>query len=231
MEQRKRAVVVTGGSLVDAITRNDLGPFDVLIAADSGVDVAHGLGLDPHVVVGDFDSVTEPALDYARRRGAMVVPVSRDKDFTDTELAIEHAVFMGASHITVVSSGGGRLDHTQGMVCSLANPMLKRIEVDAIIGVAHVSVLHGGEVRHVPRRGSEIIALHAMHGSAEGIVTSGLRWNLNDENLLPWTSRGVSNEMTAAVAEISLRSGVLAIIQPLAYDRPHSEKRMNGVFE
>ena len=112
MESNKRAIVITGGSLVEAITSDDLGRFDVLIAADSGVDAAHGLGLDPDVVVGDFDSVTQAALDYARRAGAMVIPASRDKDFTDTELAIDHAASLGASHITVVSSGGGRLDHT-----------------------------------------------------------------------------------------------------------------------
>jgi thiamine pyrophosphokinase len=70
-----------------------------------------------------------------------------------------------------------------------------------------------------------------MHGPAEGIVTNGLRWNLNDETLQPWSSRGVSNQMTTAVAEIFLRSGVLAVIQPLAYDFPRHTKRMNGVFE
>jgi len=231
MESNKRAIVITGGSLVEAITSDDLGRFDVLIAADSGVDAAHGLGLDPDVVVGDFDSVTQAALDYARRAGAMVIPASRDKDFTDTELAVDHAASLGASHITVVSSGGGRLDHPQGMVCSLANPALRNIEVDAIIGIAHLSVLHGGDTRHIPRRGSEILALHAMHGPAEGIVTNGLRWNLNDETLQPWSSRGVSNQMTTAVAEIFLRSGVLAVIQPLAYDFPRHTKRMNGVFE
>lgn len=231
MEQQKRALVITGGSLIDAVTSDDLGRFDVLIAADSGVDAAHGLGLDPHVVIGDFDSVTEAALDYAQRQGAAIIPASRDKDFTDTELAIDHAASIGATHITVVSSGGGRLDHTHGILSSLANPMLKNIAVDAIIGVAHVWVLHGGQSLRVARRGSNIIALHAMHGPAEGIATSGLRWALDDDTLLPWTSRGVSNEMTTANAEIFLGSGVLTIIQPLAYDQPHPEKRKNGVFE
>ena len=220
MEQQKRALVITGGLPVEFITADDFGPFDILIAADSGVDVARGLGLVPHVVVGDFDSVTQTALDDARRAGAQIVQVSPDKDFTDTELAIAHAASIGATHIVIVNAGGGRFDHLYGIFSSLANPLLEHVIVEAIIGVAHISIVHGGQSLNLPRRGSDIVGLHAMHGPAEGIVTRGLRWKLDDETLLPWTSRGVSNEMTATVAEISLRSGVLAVVQPLAYHDP-----------
>jgi thiamine pyrophosphokinase len=44
------------------------------------------------------------------------------------------------------------------------------------------------------------------------IQTQGLRWGLNDETLYPVKTRGISNEMTADAASISIGSGLLLII-------------------
>jgi len=56
-----------------------------------------------------------------------------------------------------------------------------------------------------------------MNGLACGISTTGFRWNLIDEDLAPWVSRGVSNEMVDAEAEVILDEGTLIVIQPRAY--------------
>lgn len=220
MQRNKRALIFTGGSPLSAIDSAYLGEpgdFDVIIAADSGVDAAHGFGLDPHIVIGDFDSVSEAGLRRARREGAVVVEHPRDKDFTDTELAIKHAMTLGIDAMLVVNAGGGRLDHAHGVVAALANPHHSHVNVEAVIGDAHVTIVHGDASRNLPARGSRQIALHAMNGPAVGITTSGLRWNLDDETLEPWVARGVSNEMTAEVATVSLRSGALMIVQPNAH--------------
>lgn len=224
MERNSRALIVTGGSLVDGLNARVLGSFGVVIAADSGVDTAHALGIDPDVVIGDLDSVSDAALDHARNAGATVIPAPRDKDFTDTELAIAHAVSLGASALLVVNGGGGRLDHAHGVLTALANPHHAHVAIEAIVGGAHVTVIHGGSSRTIPLRGSDIVGLHAMNGPAVGITTSGMRWNLNDDTLEPWVSRGVSNEMTEQSADITLRTGALIVVQPHAYDnvQPHA---------
>jgi thiamine pyrophosphokinase len=56
-----------------------------------------------------------------------------------------------------------------------------------------------------------------MNGSASGITTSGLRWNLSRESLHPWASRGVSNEMLTDAATITVEQGSLIVVQPNAY--------------
>ncbi|WPR01240.1 thiamine diphosphokinase, partial [Treponema pallidum] len=59
--------------------------YDLLIAADSGLDTALQFGLVPDFVIGDMDSVKDnlfiQACDKTRTH---LFP--RDKDFTDTEL-------------------------------------------------------------------------------------------------------------------------------------------------
>ncbi len=50
--------------------------------------------------------------------------------------------------------------------------------------------------------------------------TAGLRWLLSDDELRPGSTRGVSNEMTATTATVTLTEGVLLAIQPHAVPTP-----------
>ena len=217
MGPNKRALLITGGSTNFVIDVTVLGSFDLVVAADSGLDSAIGLGLSPDVVVGDLDSVSRAVLDRAVADGVRVVAAPVDKDHTDTELALRHAVDAGVDAIVVLSPGGGRLDHAHSVITSLANPDLAHVAIEAVIDTAHVTVLHGPVSKTVPRRGSYLLALHAMNGTATGISTTGLRWNLSGELLHPWTSRGVSNEMLGDSAVINIDHGALIVVQPTAY--------------
>ena len=210
----KRVLVVTGGSVLR--TAPALGPFDMVIAADSGVDSAFALGLAPDVVIGDLDSVSDAGLARVRASGITVLSSPTDKDLTDTELALAHLLDVGATHAMLLSPGGGRLDHAHGVLSALASPLLAAVSIDAVIDTAHVTVLHGATRRLIPQR-SPITALHAMNGVARGITTAGFRWNLNGEDLAPWVSRGVSNEMVDSVATVAVDEGTLIVIQPLSY--------------
>lgn len=210
----KRVLVITGGSVLR--TAPSLGSFDMIVAADSGVDSAFAIGLAPDVVIGDFDSVSDAGLARVRASGITVLSSPTDKDLTDTELALAHLLDVGATHATILSPGGGRLDHAHGVLSALASPLLAAVSIDAVIDTAHVTVLHGPTQRLVPQR-SSITALHAMNGVARGITTSGFRWNLTGEDLAPWVSRGVSNEMVDSVAEVFIDEGTLIVIQPLSY--------------
>ena len=44
--------------------------------------------------------------------------------------------------------------------------------------------------------------------------TEGLRWPLQGERLEAGTSRGVSNELVADLAEVSVESGCVAVVVP-----------------
>ena len=212
----KRALVITGGSILRDMPA--LGSFDVIIAADSGVDSAFAIGLVPDVAIGDLDSISPEGLDRLRSSDVPVLRSPVDKDVTDTELALAHLRDVGATRAVLLSPGGGRLDHAHGVFSALASPLLADVALEAVIGVAHVTVLHGSDSRVVPRRGSHLTALHAMNGIARGVRTSGLRWNLLDEELAPWVSRGVSNEMTGSEATIALTDGALLVVQPAAHE-------------
>jgi len=91
---------------------------DLLVAADGGARFLAAAGLVPDLLVGDFDSLDEAAVDHALQRGARVVrhPVRKDK--TDGELAVEEAVRAGAREV-VLAGALGALDHTLGHLAIL----------------------------------------------------------------------------------------------------------------
>jgi thiamine pyrophosphokinase len=210
------AIVVAGGTPPDAALGRLLPDHDLVVAADSGLHGARALGLEPHVVIGDMDSVDPAALEAAERGGAVVQRVPHDKDAVDTELALHAAVAHGARRIILVTGGGGRLDHAVGVLNCLLHPLLAGREVHALWGDARMRVLHGPERAEICGPVGSTIGLLAAGGDAHGIVTEGLRWSLDDEDLPAHSTRGVSNELASEVATVSLRAGRLLVIQPAA---------------
>ena len=215
--QNNTALIFAGGNAPLPHLSQFLPQAQWNIAADSGLDHALALGVTPDVVVGDSDSASAAALALARSLEIAFISAPTDKDFTDTELALSHAVDLGAHRIIVVSAGGGRFDHAHGLLTALFHPEWARIQIEAFIDTAHVFALHGPSSLQITGEKNSLVALHAMNGIAHGISTEGLRWQLRNESLAPWVSRGVSNELTGTSGDISLQSGALLVVQPEAF--------------
>lgn len=202
------AWVVTGGEPPDPDLLGELAPPQLVVAADSGADVARGLGVLPDVIVGDFDSVTPAAAAAVAERRRFPV----DKDATDLTLALAEAHSRGAGSITVVGGSGGRLDHLLANVATLASDELASLRVDALIGSARLWVVRRAET--ISGTVGQVVSLLAYGGPAAGIRTTGLRWALAGETLEAGASRGVSNVFDAPEATVTLRSGALLAIRP-----------------
>jgi thiamine pyrophosphokinase len=210
------AIVVAGGTDPLPALARLLPAHRLVVAADSGLHVARALGLLPDVVVGDMDSVDPAALDDALLAGAEVERAPRDKDAVDTELALHAAVARGARRVVLVTGGGGRLDHQIGVLNCLLHPLLAGLEVHALWGDARVRVLHGAARAEISGPVGSTVGLLAAGGDALGVVTEGLRWPLDGGDLPAHSTRGVSNELAAPDATVSLRAGRLLVIQPAA---------------
>ena len=212
------AVIVIGGlppvpGVVAALPK-----YDLVIAADSGLHGASALGLKVDAVIGDMDSVDETVLNEAQDSGIAIERSPREKDNTDTELALLYAVARGATRIVVVTGGGGRLDHQLGVLNVLLHPKLSGARVEMYWDVAHVIVLRAGASASFTGRIGEQVGLLAVGGAATGITTSGLRWALDSETLASHSTRGVSNELVEATATVSLQTGNLFVIKPNALE-------------
>jgi thiamine pyrophosphokinase len=208
------AVVVGGGGApsVDVADLGDLGDDLLVIAADSGLEHARGLGLMVDRVVGDMDSIDPAVLADAQDAGVRIDRHPEAKDATDLDLALDAAVAARVGRVVVVTGEGDRFDHALGVALSLAAPRTAAVRVEAWIGRAHLWVVRSEAT--LAGRPGDLVSLLPVHGAAHGVTTSGLLYPLDDEDLDAGTTRGVSNEWAAEVATVRVRRGVLLAVAP-----------------
>jgi len=210
------ALVFAGGDPVPESVAAVLAPRGLVIAADSGLRHALALGRAVDLVVGDLDSVDARDLDAATAAGSAVESHPTDKDATDLELALDAALIRGARRVTVVGGHGGRLDHFLANALLLAAGRYAALRLDAWMGRAHVTVVRDS-CALTGERGS-LCSLLAVGGEAGGVSTTGLRYPLRDDVLVPGSTRGVSNELVAEEATVVIETGTVLAVQPLAME-------------
>ena len=204
------AVIIAGSTLDGPLDPQALAGADLLIAADAGAHAVQAVGLLPHLLVGDFDSIDDETRRAFSEAGVetLILPVAKDE--TDSEVALRVAVERGARSITVYGAlGGPRLDHLLGMVLLLTAERLRRIDV-RLVDANQELLLAGGD-RIITGRTGDLVSLLPLTPVVEGIHTEGLLYPLHDEALRQGMTRGVSNEMVGPRARVTHGSGHLLL--------------------
>ena len=84
------AVLILGGELQDeSLTRELASQSNLFVCADSGAEHARKLGLTPHAIVGDLDSITSETLNYFENEHCEILRVS-DQESNDFEKALAY---------------------------------------------------------------------------------------------------------------------------------------------
>ncbi len=195
-------------------------PGAVVIAADGGARHAVGLGLRPTIWVGDGDSVAPGDLERLVADGAEIRRVAAAKDESDAELALLAALELGADEVVILGAlGGSRVDHALANVGLLAHPALAGRQAMLLDAGARVSFLRapgpGGSpiVRPLPGRIGDLVSLLPVGDGVDGVTTTGLQYPLRDEPLLAGPARGLSNVRRSRGASVTVRRGMLLIVE------------------
>ncbi len=180
---------------------------DYILAADGGLVHVEQLGLTPHGILGDFDS-----LGYTPE-GSTVFPV--EKDDTDAMLAIKKGLELGYREFLLYGSlDGPRLDHTVANFQALQY-LADRGATGYLIGKDYiVTCVKDGAIRF-SANAEGIISVFCMGPDAEGVTLTGLQYPLQDGRLTAGFPLGVSNHFMGKPAEISVKTGSLLVL----YDR------------
>lgn len=196
----KRCAVVCNGTIDDYLwLREALAGYDTVLAADGGYDHCQRCGVVPAAVLGDMDSISEEPS----------VPVFRhpaEKDRSDMEIAVDHAIGLAFENIDVFGALGGRRDHElcNIMVCARHPGSVRLIDEKCAI----VAVCNGGRLEENGRPG-DIITLVSLDAEARCTVT-GLKYPLRDEPLRRG-SRGLSNIMKEDRFTVEVSSGTVLV--------------------
>lgn len=205
------AIVLLGGATNPGKSFGDLPSDAHVIAADSGVALADALGLRVDTVIGDMDSIDPTALAALSALGTEIVPHPADKDATDAELALLHAVRLGVDRLLVLGAGGGRLDHQLSLFSVLFLDALRTVPVELRVGSSRAFTVRDGGTLAVRCDVGSVVGLIPFGGDVHGVTTHGLRWGLGDESLAVAASRGVSNRAVHDEIRVAVHSGRLIV--------------------
>lgn len=206
-----RAAIVGNGRLPPTRgLRQLLRRADLVVCADGGLRPMRALGITPQVAVGDFDSASRSLLAWARKRGILLLTHPREKDETDTELAIQYALRVGATTIDLVGVLGGRLDHTLANIGLLVALARKHRRAHIVHGDTEVFL--ATPRASIPGRVGDRVSLIPLSARVTGVSTHGLKYPLADSTLRMDATRGISNEITAPSAHVRTRRGWLLVL-------------------
>ncbi len=177
-------------------------PEDALvIAADGGLRHTQSLGLQPDVILGDFDSLGYIPDD------SRVFPV--EKDDTDAMLAIKHGIAAGCSDFLLYGAmDGPRLDHTIANFQSLAY-LSRHGAKGFLVGRDYIATVLSGQRISFPDTANGILSLFCLGADAAGVTIEGLQYPLKDAPLSASFPLGVSNHFIGQKAHISVDSGMV----------------------
>ncbi|MBN2557170.1 MAG: thiamine diphosphokinase [Clostridia bacterium] len=203
-----KAVVISGGQRIEKeraleITRD----ADFIVCADKGAEYAFFYGIRPHLIVGDMDSVDKSYIELPDSPAVIVSP--REKDLTDTHLAVIKALEAGADDITLICATGLRSDH------GLANIRLLLLinecgATGRIVDDINTIMLCDRETIFEGKSGLTV-SLLAASDRVEGITLRGFKYPLKDKTAkMAWTT-GISNEIVSDRASINIKSGMLLV--------------------
>lgn len=224
-----RCVIVGGADIADyERIRSYLREGDYLIYCDSGLRHMEGLGAEPSLIVGDFDSYDDPHFDIE----TITLPVA--KDDTDTVFAMREGMRRGFKEFLLLGVIGARFDHSLVNMYSLV--MLDHggsrgtiiddySEIELMTGRTDEDGVCIPGAAKVPSE-YPYFSLIAVDGPATGVTIRNAKFPLEDAVIGPEYQYGLSNEaLPDQTAEIELMQGRLLLIKivPGAAERHDSD--------
>ena len=181
---------------------------DYIIAADGGQNRAREFGLQPDCVIGDFDSTT-----LNEDFDCLYITYPAEKDLTDTEAALTHALEKGCRNVILLGGMGGRLDHTMGNIGLLDKYYNSFDHMEFIDGKNRMELLKdsGRTLKRDARY--KYFGLVSLNAEASGIDIRGAKYELTGASLERASTLGVSNEVREDTVDIDVREGTLLMVR------------------
>lgn len=182
-------------------------PEDIIIAADAGYTHLKRMNLLPHLLIGDFDTIDE-----IPQKIDNIIKFPSEKDYTDTQLAIEEGISRGYTKFIVYGAlGGKKLEHTFANIQMAVGYSQKGCDITLTDGVTFVYAVHNSKITF-DNTSSGYVSVFSASEKSNGVTLTGLKYTLNGATLTNDFALGVSNEFTGECAEISVADGTLIII-------------------
>lgn len=211
-----RFLIVSGGEATDEFVEGVIkrGGYDVILAADSGMDFLYRTKILPDIIVGDFDSVDPEVLEFfCEHEEIDICALNPVKDDTDTEFAIREAIRRGAHEITIIGGTGTRLDHVLGNISLLGIGLEEDVRMELLDANNRIRMTDHSVVLKKKQQYGKYLSLLPYSEKVTGVTLRGVKYLLDNYTMGGFNSLGISNEIVDEEASIELKSGRLLVIE------------------
>ena len=203
MTENKGICHIVGAAQVGSL-RLFKGENDMIIAADGGQITLQNYGIEPDMVIGDFDSSNIPQSDN-------IIKLNSVKDITDTMRAVQYGEENGYSHFRIYGGLGGRTSHTIANI-QMMSEMSERGKKCFLVGDNEtLTVIHNDEIAF-KKSSVGFVSVFSLKDKSYGVNESGLKYSLNNYTKTSSYPIGVSNEFIGKFSKISVENGSLLIV-------------------
>lgn len=208
-----RGIIISGGTppskklLERVIDKNS-----IIIFSDSGANVGFKYGLDCKAIVGDLDSISQEAKDYYTKKHCKFITFNKEKDFTDTELAIVELIKYEVDSIILLGCIGTRMDHTLANMGLLVNYASKGYNIKIMDEHNEIMVLLRSTIIHAEEH--KVFSLQSFRDKVSNLSIIGAKYPLRNYDLYSGDPLTVSNEFLDRDVEIIFNEGTLLLIYP-----------------
>ena len=207
-EKSGKCIVIGAGDLT--LGNIAVGEEDFVIAVDGGLGYCGVLEVEPDLLIGDFDSVSEEEEKAVRLLEQeipdRVIRLAREKDDTDMLAALKEGLARGYRQFHIYAGTGGRFDHTLANIQCLLY-LKKRDAVGYLIDGTGMMLVICGEAVHFRKNLEGTLSLFSLGEKANGVTISGMKYELENAVLTNDFPLGISNEFIGEEAMISVEEG------------------------
>jgi len=224
-----RAVIITSYLEYPLDISALLRPDDTIVCLDGGFDIAKEHGLDPDILLGDFDSIdanieeirVESSGSDDEADNLRIVEYPPEKDYTDLELALKLLDPGEFPELLIIGGIGGRLDQTAvnlqliaRYTSGYASPGQGFDLIEMLDGRNRCFAVRGSEKDYftIPAQEGSYLSLLPMSETCEGVSLTGVKYPLEKATLRRAASLGISNEIIDDRAELTAAEGTMLVI-------------------
>lgn len=213
-----KTCIIAGGMIEKEFARRFLEEkkFDLILAADRGLEFCDEENILPTYILGDFDSLKNGVLDkYRKEYKVPIREFNPVKDSTDMDLAMQQALVLGSAEIWILGGTGGRLDHFWSSVQNLKKAWEKKIPAYLVDARNLITIPCAKEfyIDKETQYGSYISFL-PLEERVTGLTLEGFRYDVSHLDLINASGGlGVSNELQSERGHVVYEEGILLMFQ------------------
>ena len=178
---------------------------DLIIAADKGLEYCHRDGIEPDVVIGDFDSLGY----HPENKSVISLPV--EKDDTDTSYAVKYAMNKGYKKFLIFGgTGGKRPDHTFANIALLSFISKNGGSGFLVSDNCTITAITDSTIKFSAELKGDI-SVFSFDTVSHGVTETGLYYNYENSDVENCIVTGVSNSFTGQESTVSVKDGTLII--------------------